>query len=166
MALARQPELWDTETLRTRYPESPHHACSDILLFFNEIPDDPAELLNVADDKDVRPYPAWDKLPQVRPIVFDLMRRVEGVRLGRLMITRLPPGKTIPPHQDQGAPASYYERYQLPLQSLPGCVFRAADEAVQMRSGEVWRFDNQQTHSVENFSADDRIALIADIRSE
>lgn len=161
-ALALNPDLWDENRLRTTYPGTPHNEVSDIWVFFNEIPDDPA---TVIDDKDVIPYRAWSVLPQLRPIIFDLMRRVEGVRLGRVIISRMAPGTKISPHVDGGAPALWYSRYQIALQSLPGCLFKAGDETVNMRTGDVWFFDNQQTHSVVNNSEDERLSIIVDIRT-
>lgn len=162
-ALARAPQLWDQHRLRTEHPGAAHAQVNDIWLWFNDI--DPAALAAVADDRDTVPYPAWAALPQVRPIIFDLMRRVSGVRLGRVLITRLPPGGRIAPHVDGGAPATYFDRYQIALQSLPGVLFRAGDEQVGFATGEVWMFDNTQEHEVINNSADDRLALIVDIRS-
>ena len=159
-ALYRQPELWNQNTLRTRYPESPHHAVDDIWLFFNATDDTSA----VPNEIQVEAYPPWSMFPQLRPIIFDLMRRVEGVQLGRVIITRLPPGKSITPHADAGAPVEWYSRFQLCLQSAPGCTFRCGDEVIQMRGGEVWRFDNRLEHEVVNASAEDRLAVVVDIR--
>jgi hypothetical protein len=160
-ALARNPYLWNQNPLRTQHPGTAHAQVDDIWLWFNDV----SSVEGVANDKEVVPYEAWHVLPQVRPIIFDLMRRVEGVRLGRVLITRLAPGKQITPHEDGGAPATYFTRYQIALQSLPGCLFHAGDETVNMRSGEVWQFDNTQTHSVINNSADDRLALVVDIKN-
>jgi hypothetical protein len=160
-ALAAKPYLWNQNALRTTFPGSPHAAVDDIWLFFNEVLEDETAVI---DDISVRPYPAWQELPQARHLVFDLMRRVEGVQLGRVLITRLSPGKTIPEHADQGAPAKYYERYQIALQSLPGCTFRAGDESVTFRMGECWWFDNSVPHEIINSSADDRIAMVVDVR--
>lgn len=160
-ALAVNPDLWNENPLRTTHPASPHHEVDDILVFFNKIPEDPA---SVVDDIDVIPYRAWAAIPQVRPLVHDLMRRVEGVRLGRVMITRLAPGKGIPDHADQGAPAEYYQRYQLALQCQPGVKFQIGEEVIQFRMGEWWWIDNRTEHSVFNGSADDRIVLIVDVR--
>lgn len=159
-ALQRQPELWDQNTIRTEHPMTAHGEVSDILVWFNDTSDPQA----VVDDRDVIPYPAWEKLPQIRPLIFNLMRGVEGVRLGRVIITRLAPGRQITPHVDGGAPAEWFERYHIALQSLPGVVFKAGDEVVQMQTGEAWWFDNQQEHSVVNNSADDRLVIIADVR--
>lgn len=160
-SIVRQPELWDQNTLRTRHPGTAHSDVSDIWLWFNRTNQEPSA---VADDRDVIDYPAWGLLPQARVLIFDLIRRVEGIRLGRVMITKLPPGKTITPHVDGGAPATFYNRFQIALQSLPGAVFRIGDEAVTFQTGDAWWIDNRTVHSVENHSSDDRIVLIADIR--
>lgn len=159
VAISRQPELWDQNTLRTKHPNTAHGAVSDIWLMFNDLSGD------VSNDTIVKPYPAFEKLPQARPFIFDLMRTVEGVTLGRVIITKLPPGKKITPHVDGGAPATYFSRYQLVLQSLPGALFTIGDETVNFESGEVWLIDNKKEHSVVNNSRDDRIVMIVDIRS-
>lgn len=160
-ALARQPELWNAHPLRTTYPGSPHAQADDILLFFNDLTASPEAL---AEDRITTAYPAWSALPQVRPIIFGLMARVGGVHLGRVIISRLAPGKRIAPHEDAGAPATWFERYQVSLQSAPGCIFRAGEEPVMFRSGEIWWFNNRLEHEVINNSAEDRIAMIVDIR--
>jgi aspartyl/asparaginyl beta-hydroxylase (cupin superfamily) len=127
---------------------------------FNAIPDAPEDVI---DDCEVIPYRAWKELP-IRPLVLELMRLVDGIRLGRVIISRLAPGKSIPEHVDQGAPATYYRRYHLALQSEPGAVNHSADESVVYRMGELWWFDNASPHSVVNNSADDRIVLVMDVR--
>ena len=167
-ALQRQPELWNANPIRTQHPGTAHAEVSDILLRFNDLDEyirtgDPS---TITDDKEAIAYPAWDKLPQARSIIFDLMRTVEATRLGRVIITRLPPGKEITPHEDQGAPATYFERYQIALQSLPGALFHIGDETVNFRSGDVWWINNNVIHSVVNNSADDRIVMIVDLRCE
>lgn len=160
--LMRRQDLWDTVKVRTSHEKSPHHNVSDILLRFNEIRDD---ISQVIDDCEAVNYPAWHQLPEAQEIVLNLMRVVRGERLGRVIISRLDPGQVITPHEDAGAPAEYYTRYQVALQSLPGCIFHCEDEAVNMLSGEVYWFDNTKTHSVENYSASERLAMIIDIRT-
>lgn len=160
-ALATKPDLWNENPLRTRHPGTAHAEADDIWLMFNRIPADPQEVVN---DIEVVPYRAWNELPHLQGLVLDLMRRVNGVALGRVIVTRLAPGARIAPHVDQGAPAEYYTRYQIALLSLPGCNFRAGDEVVNHPSGTAWWFDNRVEHEVINNSADDRIACIVDIR--
>lgn len=149
---------WNENTLRTTHEGTVHGEVDDIWLRFNEITED------VIDDTECVDYPAFAKLSQARALIFDLMRYVEGTRLGRVIVTRLKPGGKILPHRDEGAPATYYERYQVVLDCPEGCTFRIGDESVQMRSGEVWWIDNREEHEVVNLGHDDRLVMIVDIR--
>lgn len=162
-ALNANPALWNQNDLRTTYPDTPHSAVDDIWLRFNEFDAENPDV--VIDDRECINYPAIYQLPQAQHILFWLMARVQGERLGRAVITRLPPGDRIDAHTDMGAPAEYYDRYQIPLHSHKGCVFRAGDEQVTMQTGEVWWFDNKQEHEVINNSDDFRLTIIADIVS-
>lgn len=159
--LTSRPELWNRNDLRRTYPETPHRECDDIWLRFQ-----PEGLTNeqIVDAHESVNYPAMSELPMVRSIIFGLMRQVEGERLGRVLITRLAPGARIYPHADGGDHAAYFRRYQIALHSLPGVMFRAGDEIVNMQTGDVWWFNNGIEHEVVNNSADDRLALIVDIR--
>jgi hypothetical protein len=160
-ALHRNGDLWNQHTIRTDHPETAHGAVSDILVWFNDLRDPQA----VINDREVVPYPAWERLPQLRPLIFGLMRQVDAVRLGRVIITRLPPGKSIVPHVDGGAPATYYDRYQVMLQCLPGVQFHCGYETLNAKTGDVFMFQNELEHSVVNNSADDRIVCIVDLKS-
>ncbi len=160
-AIRRQPELWDQNTLRTTHPGTSHGEVNDIWLRFNEC----KNAVEVVDSTECVNYPPMFALPQARPLIFALMNRVEGERLGRVIITRLPPGGKITPHIDEGTPATYYDRYHIVLHSMPGVMFRAGDEAVNMLSGQVWWFNNNAEHEVVNNSDDDRITMIVDIRT-
>ena len=84
--------------------------------------------------------------------------------IGFLATARLAPGRRIEPHIDQGAPATFYQRFQICLQSRPGCVFRIEDEQVMFKPGEIWLINNNAEHEVINNSDDDRICLIVDLR--
>lgn len=159
-ALAVNGDLWNENTLRTTHPLSPHTQTDDIWIMFNDIPDSPEAVI---DDCEVISYRAWNTLP-IRELTMDLMRLAGGTRLGRVIISRLPPGKEIPAHVDQGAPATYYKRYHLALQSQPGALNYSGDECVQYRMGDFWWFDNGSEHRVVNNSADDRIVMVMDVR--
>lgn len=152
-------DLWNHNRLRTTHPGTPHTEVDDIWLRFNDLKD----LSNVMDEHESVNYPAFLSLP-CRGIVFDLMRRVEGERLGRVLITRLKPGGHIAAHVDSGDHAAYYQRHHIVLQGLPGSLFRCGDETVNMRTGECWWFDNAVEHEVWNNSADDRVHMIVDIK--
>lgn len=158
-AIQRQPELWNQNKLRTEFPGTPHAEAEDIWLWFN-----PSDSNDVKNDKETVPYPAWSELPQARQIIFDLMRAIEASQLGRVIITKLAPGKKITPHVDGGAPAEFYKRYQIALQSLPGAIFQIEDEKVNFATGDVWLINNRAEHAVYNNSTDDRIVMIMDAR--
>lgn len=157
------PELWNRDTLRTSHPQSPHTQVDDILLRFQEIRTD--NVRGVVDECECQWYPAWKVLTEAHALVFDLARAVKAERIGRVLISRMAPGRVIAPHEDGGAVATYYTRYQLPLQNEPGSVFECSGERVQMRGGEVWWFNNKLMHSVVNNSATDRIAMVVDLRT-
>jgi hypothetical protein len=117
-------------------------------------------------------YPAWSQLPAARALVMTLMVMVQGERLGRALVSRLPPGNRILPHKDIGGDLTkyydnepYYSRFHLCVQGLPGSLFRCEEEEVCMRTGEAWFFRNDLEHEVINNSADDRIHIVADIRT-
>jgi Aspartyl/Asparaginyl beta-hydroxylase len=161
IALKARPDLWNQNTLRTAHAGTAHAQADDIWLRFNRLEEDG---LSVVNDIICFNYPALLDLPQARALIYQLMARVEGEQLGRCVITRLKPGARILPHEDQGAPATWYERFHILIHSLPGAVFRAGQETVQMKTGEVWWFDNTAEHEVVNNSADDRLTMIVDIR--
>lgn len=167
-------DLWNAHTLRTAHPLSPHQQVEDIWLRFNELPDKKeviiasdasGGLLRVIDDHESVNYPAWYELPEAQNVCLDLMRQMRGERIGRALITSLAPGKTIAPHVDGGSHATYYDRFHVVLQGLPGSLFYCGGETVQMRTGEVWWFQNLTEHSVVNNSADARIHLVVDIKT-
>jgi Aspartyl/Asparaginyl beta-hydroxylase len=160
-AIQRQPGMWNADRTRTTFADSPHAAADDILVRFS----DPAAP-DVGDRLQCEWLPdAARLLPAVRPLVFALMARLEAEQLGRVVITRLAPGRSILPHADVlGEYSRFYSRYHVVLQGLPGSLFHCGDETVQMQTGEVWHFDAEKSHSVENHSADDRIHMLVDCR--
>lgn len=163
--IARQPHLWDENKLRTAHTQSPHQEVNDIWLRFQDLEKYKGDLKQLIDDHESINYPATLALPSARAILFDLMRLVEGERLGRVLITKLARGKKIAAHVDGGEHAAYYDRYHVVLQGMPGSLFRAGDETVQMLTGEVWWFDNAVEHEVVNNSEHDRIHMVVDIRT-
>jgi hypothetical protein len=168
MALQMRPELWNAHRFRTTYTGTPHTEIDDILLRFSapEKTADPDDVRDVLEDLEPVFYPAWRELPQVRPIVFDLMRRMEAVSLGRVIITRLRPGGRIALHADTDG--NYVARddgmrFHVVLQGLPGSLYHCGPETTQMLSGSVWWFNHKEVHSVDQNSADDRIHLLVDM---
>lgn len=157
-ALSRHHDLWNKDDLRKTFEQSPHTQVDDILLRFGSRDGDGLEAVN---------QPCFAMIPGLQKLLLDVMRLVDGVRLGRVIVTRLEPGKKILPHSDtQGDYASYYTRYHLVLQGMPGSLFNCGDETVQMQTGELWWFDASAEHSVINNSKDDRVHMLIDVRHD
>ena len=164
LSLYRQSSLWNTHPFRTEVADSPHREVSDILLRLQPLDG------RSTDKRECVDYQAFATLPHARRFVYALMAQVEGERLGRVMITRLPPGGQIYPHEDIGTTPlhydtePYYSRFHLVLQADDKSIFQCDQEYVQMKPGEVWWFDNSKTHAVYNDGQIDRIHLIIDIK--
>jgi hypothetical protein len=165
MELYRQPELWNRNAARTA--KGPFEGTDDIWVRFR----DPAELTSheaFAEPHVPVFYPAWYALPHLRPIVFGLMSRVEAVQLGGVLITRVPAGGQVAPHDDKGRWHSefFQTKAYVPLASNPQCYNTCGDERVVMAVGDAWLFDNLQVHSTVNDGETERVTLIVSMRCE
>lgn len=155
-ALAEHHELWDTVPDRTAPEESPHHGLSDIYIRYSE------NALDAMAHESVW-YPAAAELP-VKPLIFDLMSKVHGERLGGVLITKIPAGAMCKPHKDGGWHAGYYEKFGIQIASAPGQAFCFDGERLETKPGDVFWFDNSHTHWVENQTPFDRITLIVTLK--
>jgi len=164
LELQRQPELWGESRARQEYDQSPHVAIDDIWVRWN--------VADVLDDgttgsDDIRFLPAWSMLPSLRPIVFPLMARVQAVQLGAILLTRIPPGRRVDPHIDEGWHAKRYNtKVYVALQTNPDCMNACENETLVMKPGDCWLFRNTVIHSIVNAGPDDRISLICCMRCE
>jgi quercetin dioxygenase-like cupin family protein len=102
----------------------------------------------------------------IKPLCLDLMRAVEGVELGGVLITRIPPGAECKPHTDPGWHARRYDKYAVQITSAPGQRFHFEGESLETKPGDLFWFDNQFTHWVTNPTAYERVTLIVCIRKE
>ena len=159
-ALAANPGLWNQQTARTAPEDSPHHGLDDIWCRFA----DPATMREDGSHDSIW-YPPADVLP-VRDLVFQLMAAVRGERLGGVLITRIPAGGMCKPHTDPGWHARYYDRFAIQIDAAAGQAFCFEGVRLVTVPGDVFWFDNSQTHWVTNDSPHDRVTLIACIRAE
>jgi hypothetical protein len=171
IALRRQTGLFGKHNQRCE-GNSPHRESTDIWIRYNAI----ENVTNV--DKQLnsdhpanaehRPvwYPAYYQLPDIRHLLFDLMRLVEGEELGTVLLVKIPPKQRIYDHTDAGWSAEYYEKYYIPIQSFEGNFFNFPDGSIIPFVGEVYWFDNSVTHNAVNDSNEDMVMLIATIRSD
>lgn len=160
LALQTHKELWNENNERKTFEGSSHKQTSDIWVRYN----DPKNLAlgydKFTSEHDAVWYPSYYKLP-LRNIVFGLMARCEAVRLGGVLITKIPAGGQVLPHIDKGWHPEYYNvKVYVPIQTNPHVINHVEDESVIMKEGEAWYFDNTKIHSVDNNGDDDRITLI------
>lgn len=161
--IGQNPSLWNEFKSRKNGVGSPHSQMSDIWIRYNH-KDNMGPTFN--SEHDSVWYPAYYKLPSLKPIIFWLMNKVHGERLGGVLITKISPGCGIAPHIDRGWHVAYYDKYYVSLQSAFGANFICGEEYINPKVGDVWKFDNQIEHSVDNNSLIDRVTLIVCIRSD
>lgn len=161
--LAAQPDLWDRDPERRIAPGSPHREMTDVWVRCI----DKANIEGFNGPHEARWYPAYWAVPSLRPVIFDVMRAVQAVRLGGVLITRIPPGGEIYAHKDAGWHPEYYNtKIYAVLASNDRCVNWAEDMTVCMAPGECWFFNNLVEHGLRNEGETDRVSLIIVMRVE
>lgn len=172
-ALQRQPELFDVYSERRKSHgdiESPHKEMTDIWLRHNDRrPFDSGERpwSEFNDPHDAVWYPSYDRLPESKPLIFDAMRHTEAEHLGGILLTKLPPGKSIMPHTDHGWHAQVHEKLMLHLQCDEGAIFGFPEEQImRAQAGDLYWFRNDIPHWIYNGSRRDRVVMIISIRRQ
>lgn len=158
-ALQANSHLWNEFTSRTASTDSPHHGLDDIWARFSSPESDKSSYSPAVW------YPSAEKLG-IKDVCLDIMRANEGVELGGVLITRIPPGAECKPHEDHGWHARYYEKFALQITSAPGQKFCFEGEELETMPGDLFWFDNQYTHWVKNDTPYERVTMIICIRKE
>ena len=97
--------------------------------------------------------------------VKDLCNEMKGVP-GRAVVARLGADGKIYKHTDDSLYWLLRDRYHLVVKcGEKGTWFRAGDEEVHMRQGELWWFDPTVPHEAHNVSGQARIHFVIDILS-
>lgn len=164
--LAAQPDLWGKHGWRKNDTSKVHAEMTDIWVRYNDISKYPTFDIRFNDEHVPVWYEAWRKLPALHPIIRKLMVDEEGEMLGGVLITQIPPGGRIAPHEDKGWHVGYYDKFYISLESAPGATFHCGSEVINPETGDCWRFDNRREHWVNNDSRQFRRTLIVCIRTE
>lgn len=159
-AILRNPHLWNKNKARTQDPNSPHHGLDDIWARYGD-----ADRATDGAPHDSFWWPAADDLG-IKSMCLDIMREVDGVELGGVLITRIPPGAMCKPHTDPGWHARRYEKFGVQITSAPGQAFHFEGEHLETKPGDLFWFDNSQTHWVTNETQYERVTMIVCIRKE
>ncbi len=158
--LLARPELWDQNPSRRVYENSPHAEMQDI--WVRACAPSGAGLQPYSKPHESVWWPAADQLPALMPVIDTILRVVGAKRLGGVLVTKVPPGKSVLPHCDKGGwHADYYTtKVYVCLQGNEKCTVWCEGETAVMKSGEAWVFDNLVLHGLENDGDTDRISAI------
>jgi hypothetical protein len=112
----------------------------------------------------IRDTKARELHPEIEPF-YDLVTSLGyGTLLGRARINYLPPGGEILPHIDRGIYFRMYTRFLIPLMTNEGVFLNVGGVDIHPKMGDVYLFDNQQTHYGANNGLTGRLHLIIDVK--
>lgn len=154
------PEAWDTVPMRREHPQSPHRETSDCWLRYNPLRNYHGDVREFNAEHDAEWYPEAAILTECRSLAERVCADFEVDKLGFVLLTRIPAGKQVYPHIDQGWHAHYYEKFCISIRANAEQAFHFADCSLTSRSGDLFTFDNSFPHWVTNKSADERLSLI------
>lgn len=107
-----------------------------------------------------------NKYPAVYKCVEWILKEVNGISLGRIMIVNMLPNSMIGIHRDPGQFPyfSKFSRFHIPLITNEDVVFVDGSGAKEhMESGNLYQLNNLGPHGVENYGNNARVHIIADI---
>lgn len=160
--LQSHPELWNRDAERLSHV-GPHRETDDIWIRYRDkAPNtESGDWSNFADEHIPIWYAADLHLPAARHLALDLMSFVRGEMLGGVLLYRVPAGKQIYIHTDTGWHPEYFDKYNLAIQSQPGCSFYYPEtgESMEAVTGDLHWFRNTVPHGVKNESDRDQIIL-------
>lgn len=163
--LKRQSNLWDRNPCRLSTC-GPHHETQDIFLRYK----DERPNLSSGDWRDFcDPHiPDWyqsvDLLPDAKRIALELMAAVGGEMLGGVFLYKVDPGKRIYKHTDRGWHPSYFDKFNVCIESNPQAAFVYDDERFTQAPGDVHFFRNDVDHEVINEGEAPHVILTVCIR--
>ncbi len=167
--LKSQPLLWGRSP-RVTFKGSPHADVMDIILR-GPTGYEYKSLEELHQEISCENYPAGELLPKTLKMAENLAyllsstdeREVAPLLLGRVILTKLSPGKTIHPHKDEGRVPAFYRRIHLCVEGGDENIFMIWGEVQPMQTSEMWECDVREIHTVINLMETDRIHLIVDI---
>ncbi len=150
--------LWKEYRFRSEYKGSVHCDTDCIVLRAQEVIGTPSE----KDVVECINFPNMQYFPVIEDYLEDIKELFNVKEFGRVFLVKLYPGGMVKPHIDQGRYAEAGHRIHLVLQSDEGNTFTCGSETVHMKPGELWWFDHEVVHYVNNNSNRDRIHLLID----
>lgn len=153
--LAQDADAW-TENVHRQNDYEVHQDTKSIVLVFCD---------NQWPELTVTREAGWDRLGrQAAPIIDELVRRAypPGGTVIRAMAACLVAGGRITPHFDAHVTFKKSHRIHVPITTNPRVRFMIDGRPYQLEVGKAYEINNQETHSVMNSGAEDRINFIFD----
>ena len=160
-------DYWNRHKLRTE--QYVHSDVSDIWVRFREW-DESLDLEEFNTPHESVWYPIADEIPELKYAALEVFKRAVGLykerlKLGGVLVTKVPPGGQVAPHVDQGWHATHYDiKHALQILGCDGQSFNFNGYSLAAHPGEIYEFDNSQEHWVVNKSPIDRITMIVCMR--
>jgi hypothetical protein len=171
LAVLELSQKWDMfygETWRQDAPGSPHKDTMTTMLRGPLLEDDEDLSKDIVFNRlTCQVEPVGLLFPEVYNLVRQLMYKVCGVELGRVMLVALKPGGKVTQHVDEGKYPQYYNRYHIPLITDETSLFTVGDVTGNLQRGTCyWLNTSLYEHSAVNHSeTNTRVHLIVDIKS-
>lgn len=175
--LRANPELWDGSRDFRKAPRhggqlSPHRDSQDVWVRHQNY-----EVLLDAYDTEagresiMKPaisewYPESKKLPAAMDMATQVCRHLGAIQLGGSYVIKIDAGKKVHPHRDLSWHSTYYGKYMVILKTQPGVVFgweRSGNLIPEV--GDLWNFENDTTHWVNNDSDEDMLIATFSVRT-
>lgn len=172
--LDARPDLWNDRPDR-RAGNSPHRETSDIWVRYASKQAMREPGFSQKPHRSVW-WPGSRELPAiiipieavVNGLGYQLDQVGAALKLGGILMTRIPPGCQVYPHHDRGTwhAEHYTTKVWVVLRGNDRCVNTVEDEAMVWKPGEAWSHDNLLVHSVRNDGESERVVLILCFRKE
>jgi hypothetical protein len=170
--LRGQRLLWG-KSPRVTFRGSPHVETEDILIR-GPIGQEHKSLQQMHEELQCEVYPAGELMEKTLTTARNLAwilsdeasRELGGLQLGRVILTKLPPNKTILPHRDEGPVPQFYRRFHMVVDGGDENIFMIDGEIQIMQTGEIWDCDVREMHTVVNLMNHDRVHLVVDVERE
>lgn len=156
-ALEQNNHLWNQNTLRTAFVNSPFAGTDDIWARFVPMDTDYTKFAESVW------YPGILELLPIEQLAEEVLKIYPG-KLGSILITRIHPGGEVKAHIDTGWHSLFYDKIAVMIHSNKEQAFRFEITSLISNPGDAFYFDNSLTHWVTNNSDEARVTAIFCIR--
>ena len=174
--LLAHPELWDNARNFRKVPRyngelSPHRDSQDIWVRHQNYDalgeyDTDAGRASIMKSAISEWYPESLKLPAAVDMAAYVCGGLGAIQMGGSYVIKIEPGKKVHPHRDFSWHSTYYNKYMVILKTQPGVVFgweRSGNLIPE--TGDLWNFENDTNHWVNNDSDDDMLIATFSVRT-